>query len=35
VLPDGIVVGRIFKANASPVGMPWTLAHHDDGRGNG
>jgi hypothetical protein len=32
VLADGAVVGRIFKANASPVGWPWmwTLAfgHH-------
>jgi hypothetical protein len=28
VLADGVVVGRIFKANASPVGVPWmwTLA---------
>jgi hypothetical protein len=28
VLADGIVVGRIFKAAASPVGLPWmwTLA---------
>jgi hypothetical protein len=34
VLADGAVVGRIFKANAAPVGMPWmwTLAfgHHED-----
>jgi hypothetical protein len=34
VLADGAVVGRIFKANASPVGAPWlwTLAfgHHED-----
>jgi hypothetical protein len=34
VLADGVVVGRIFKANASPVGTPWmwTLAfgHHED-----
>jgi hypothetical protein len=34
VLADGAVVGRIFKANASPVGSPWisTLAfgHHED-----
>jgi hypothetical protein len=33
VLADG-VVGRIFKANAAPVGEPWmwTLAfwHHED-----
>jgi hypothetical protein len=34
VLCDGAVVGRIFKANAAPVGSPWmwTLAfgHHED-----
>jgi hypothetical protein len=34
VLADGTVVGRIFKANAAPVGSPWmwTLAfgHHED-----
>ena len=34
VLADGAVVGRIFKANASPVGASWmwTLAfwHHED-----
>jgi hypothetical protein len=34
VLADGHVVGRIFKANAAPVGSPWmwTLAfgHHED-----
>ena len=23
VLADGAVVGRIFKANAAPVGTPW------------
>jgi hypothetical protein len=23
VLADGVVVGRIFKAGAAPVGMPW------------
>jgi hypothetical protein len=23
VLADGVVVGRIFKAHAAPVGMPW------------
>jgi hypothetical protein len=23
VLADGVVVGRIFKVNASPVGTPW------------
>jgi len=29
VLADGAVVGRIFKAAASPIGTPWTwtLAH--------
>jgi hypothetical protein len=35
VLADGIVVGRIFKANAAPVGSPWmwTLAFgHHEGR---
>jgi hypothetical protein len=34
VLSDGAGVGRIFKANASPVGASWmrTLAfgHHED-----
>jgi hypothetical protein len=34
VLADGVVVGRIFKAAASPVGAPWmwTLAfgYHED-----
>jgi hypothetical protein len=34
VVSDGVVVGRIFKANASPVGASWmwTLAfgHHED-----
>jgi hypothetical protein len=32
VLANGVVVGRIFKVNASPVGTPWTLAfgHHED-----
>jgi hypothetical protein len=34
VLADGIVVGRIMKAEAAPVGTPWlwTLAfgHHED-----
>jgi hypothetical protein len=34
VLADDVVVGRIFKANAAPVGTPWmwTLAfgHHED-----
>jgi hypothetical protein len=23
VLEDGVVVGRLFKANAAPVGSPW------------
>jgi hypothetical protein len=34
VLNDGIVVGRIFKVHAAPVGMPWMWAlafgHHED-----
>ena len=34
VLADGVVVGRVFKANAGPVGSPWmwTLAfgYHED-----
>jgi len=34
VLADGVVVGRIFKVNASPVGTPWmwslTFRHHED-----
>jgi hypothetical protein len=34
VVADGVVVGRIFKANPAPVGSPWlwTLAfgHHED-----
>jgi hypothetical protein len=34
VAEDGVIVGRIFKANAAPVGSPWmwTLAfkHHED-----
>jgi hypothetical protein len=34
VVANGIVVGRIFKANAAPVGASWmwTLAfgHHED-----
>jgi hypothetical protein len=34
VMCDGAVVGRIFKANAAPVGAQWmwTLAfgHHED-----
>ena len=36
VLANGEIVGRIFKANAAPVGSPWmwTLAfgHHEDRR---
>lgn len=29
--PDGLVVGRIFKANTSPVGTPWmwTVSYGD------
>ena len=34
VLADGVMVGRIFEANAAPVGTPWmwTLAfgHYED-----
>jgi hypothetical protein len=34
VLADGVVVGRIMKTEAAPVGSPWmwTLAfgHHED-----
>jgi hypothetical protein len=34
VLTDGVVVGRILKVHAAPVGTPWmwTLAfgHHED-----
>ena len=34
VIADGVVVGRIMRAAASPDGMPWlwTLAfgHHED-----
>jgi hypothetical protein len=34
VIADGVVVGRIFEANAASVGTPWmwTLAfgHHED-----
>jgi hypothetical protein len=34
VLADGVVVGRIFKANTAPVGSPWMwallLEHHKD-----
>jgi hypothetical protein len=36
VIADGVVVGRIFEANAAPVGTPWmwTLAfgHHEIAR---
>jgi hypothetical protein len=34
VLADGVVVGRIFKAKAAPVGSAWTwtlaFGHHED-----
>jgi hypothetical protein len=34
VLADGVVVGRIMKAAASPVGTPWlwtlTFGNHED-----
>ena len=32
VVADGVVVGRIMKAAAVPVGMSWmwTLANHED-----
>ena len=34
VLANGEVVGRIFKANAAPVGSPWMstliFPHHED-----
>jgi hypothetical protein len=34
VLADGVVDGRIFKANASTVGSPWmwtsAFGHHED-----
>jgi hypothetical protein len=34
VLADGVVVGRILKANAAPAGSPWMWAlafgHHED-----
>jgi hypothetical protein len=34
VLADGVVVGRIMKAAASPEGSPWmwtlALGHHED-----
>jgi len=34
-LPDGVVVGRIFKVNAAPVGKPWMwmlIFEHHEGR---
>ena len=34
VVADGVVVGRILKARAAPVGTPWmwtlTFGHHED-----
>ena len=30
VLADGVVVGRIMKAAAVPVGMSWNFGHHED-----
>ena len=34
VLADGVVVGRIMKAEAAPVGTPWmwplAFGHHED-----
>jgi hypothetical protein len=34
VLAESVVVGRIFKANAAPVGAPWmwslAFGHHED-----
>jgi hypothetical protein len=37
VLADGVVVGRIVKAAATPVGKPWMwtvlLGHHEDRTG--
>jgi hypothetical protein len=34
VLADGVVVGRIFKVHAAPVGTPWmwtpAFGHHED-----
>ena len=34
MLAEGVVVGRIFKANAAPVGMSWmrklAFWHHED-----
>jgi hypothetical protein len=37
VLADGVVVGRIMKAAASPVGTPWmwTLLLYHEGRTRG
>jgi hypothetical protein len=32
--PDGLVVGRIFKANTSPVGTPWMWTLHHRSRIN-
>jgi hypothetical protein len=35
VLANGTVVGRIFKANAAPVGSPWMwsfILPHQEGR---
>ena len=35
VLANGVVVGRMFKANASPVGSPWMwtfIFPHHEGR---
>ena len=35
VIADGVVVGRIFKANAAPVGSPWMwtlIFPHHEGR---
>jgi hypothetical protein len=35
VLADGVVVGRIFKVNAAPVGSPWIwtlIFEHHEGR---
>jgi hypothetical protein len=31
VLADGVIVGRIMKAAASPVGLPWTLVYGHNG----
>jgi hypothetical protein len=33
VLADGVVVGRIFKANTAPVGMSWMWTMLFDYRG--